>query len=73
MILCNTLLQPIVLRLKIGFKSVLRITLKVGNIEPVGRKLVHIGEQFPGVGNCLFLVIGEPGFRVTMERVVTLK
>jgi len=47
MVLWDALIKPILLRLEIRLQSVLWITLKVGHIQAIGGKLVHVGKEFP--------------------------
>ena len=51
----NASLQPVLLRLKIGFKTVLGITFEVGHVELLFGQLVDLSQEFPRVTDCFFL------------------
>ena len=47
MVLRDTSIQPVLLRLQIRLQAVLRVTLEVGHVELVFGQLVHLRQQLP--------------------------
>lgn len=59
MIFWHALIQPVLAGFEIGFQASLRVSLEVGYVESVRRKLEHVCQHFPGVLDSLFLNLSE--------------